>query len=337
MLDRLRVRRDFARQLLDRVERRVIQRLQPRRGRIDTLERGQLTLQLAEVPHHALVAVLERPGNAARDGLQLFGVREPGRFVVQRGLLAFAQPRGFDFVGHVAEVVRTAGRIVPTTDQAGHGAARLLKRRVRRLDRTGRLDGTSKPIEHAALRLLVEKNPRVVLPVHRDEQPPDLGEDRRRHRRSVDPGPCAARRGHLALEHQHAIAGVEPVRIQRAHDVRRVADRELSLDDGLVGAGAHVVDRRALADEQPQRANDDRLPRPGLTAEHVEPRVERQRHGLDDREVLDPELGQHAGRRSVATRRGRRARPTGASGGAARRTTSPGTGRSARGVPRGGG
>jgi hypothetical protein len=65
------------------------------------------------------------------------------------------------------------------------------------------------------------------------------------------------------------------------------------LDHGAVGAGPHESAVPALARGEPQRIDDDRLPRPGLAGEHVQARPERDGQRLDDGEVTDPELSEH--------------------------------------------
>jgi hypothetical protein len=132
-----------------------------------------------------------------------------------------------------------------------------------------------------------------VLPVEVDEQSTDLREDRRTHRGAVDPGPRAAVRDDLALEHDQRLVGVDAPFVEQRGDLRALGDVEHSLDRGAVRAGPDEIRARALPEQQAQRAHDDRLAGARLARQHVEPGPERQRERLDDREVANAKLRQH--------------------------------------------
>ena len=56
-------------------------------------------------------------------------------------------------------------------------------------------------------------------------------------------------------------------------DLGAVGDVEHAFDRRAVGAGADDVGARALAEQQPKRADDDRLAGAGLARQHVEARA----------------------------------------------------------------
>ena len=100
---------------------------------------------------------------------------------------------------------------------------------------------------------------------------------------AVDPRARAAR-SDFALEHDERILDFDAAVVERGLNLRAIADVEHTLDRRAVGARANDVGVRAIADEQSERADDDRFARARLAGEHVESPRQRQRQRLDDRE-----------------------------------------------------
>ena len=134
-----------------------------------------------------------------------------------------------------------------------------------------------------------------MLPVQIDEHAPDLREPRRRHRRPVDPGAGATRRAHFATQHDQRVVHVDPSFVEHRAQLGSRRRIEHALDGRAIGARAHDVGGAAFAEEQAERPNNDGFPRAGLAGEDVEAWPERERQRFDDREVLNPQLGQHYG------------------------------------------
>ena len=132
-----------------------------------------------------------------------------------------------------------------------------------------------------------------MLAVQVDEQPADLGEDRGAHGAAVDPRARATGGGDLALQHDERLLRVDAALVEQRGDLRPVADVEDAFDRRAIGAGANQVRAGALAEQQAERADDDRLARTRLAGQHVESARERQRERFDDGEVPDAQLGQH--------------------------------------------
>jgi hypothetical protein len=279
-------------------------------------------VQRPEPAQHRVLAAVEERRGAARERAQLLGVLQPPRLLVEPLVLARRQPRVLDLLDDVAQVVGAALGLGAAGGQGAHllahrgqlagGVAHPVGLRVRAAER----------VEDPALRVGVEQRLRLVLAVQVDEQAPDLGEHARGHRRAVRPRPRAPPGGDLALEHHRVLVDLQPALVEQAREVVPAGDVEHALDAGAVGAGADELRARALAQQQSERADDDRLARAGLAREHVEPAGEREGQRLDDREVLDPEFGQHA----------RAATPP---AGARRRARRPRGGRGGAGAPRG--
>ena len=65
-------------------------------------------------------------------------------------------------------------------------------------------------------------------------------------------------------------------------------------DLGALGAGAHDLGAGAAARQQLQRIDDDGLAGAGLAGEHREPGLQFELDRVDDREVANLQVGQHA-------------------------------------------
>src|SRR5207237_7979889 len=153
--------------------------------------------------------------------------------------------------------------------------------------------GATESVEDATLRFAVQQGLRVVLAVKVDELPPDLGQHGGRHGSSIYPGAPAAARGDLALENERVIVDFNSALISQRRYLLQFTNVEDTFPRRLVGTGADQISAGALAEQQTQRANDDRLPRTGLPGEHVEAGRQRQRNLLNDGEVPNAQLSHH--------------------------------------------
>ena len=73
-----------------------------------------------------------------------------------------------------------------------------------------------------------------------------------------------------------------------------VGQLEDSLDPGLLGAGADDLRPRPAAEQQVERVGEHRLAGPGLAGDRVQALAEAQLGPLDQQQVLDSQLAQHA-------------------------------------------
>jgi len=130
----------------------------------------------------------------------------------------------------------------------------------------------------------------LVLAVDLGQPLPERGEAAHRHAAVVDAHRGASIGADLAAHDRLALAGSQHVG-QRIVGERR--DRvEHRLDPGGIGPGPHLVGGGTGAQRQGQRVHDQRLARAGLAGQHGEAGRDRQPDTLDDRQVLDGELGQ---------------------------------------------
>ncbi len=246
-----------------------------------------------ELLEERVLAAVEERGGAAGEGAQLVGVLQAARLLLEALVLAGGQPRVLDLLDHVPQVVGAALGLGAPRGERAHLLAHRGQLAGRLAYALGLRAGAAEGVEDAALRVAVEQGLRLVLAVQVDEQPPDLGEHAGGHRRAVGPRPRAPAGGDLALEHHRVLVDLDAALVEQAGQVVAPGDVERPLDRRPVGARADQVGARPLAEEQPERADDDRLPRPGLAREHVEAAGEREGERLDDREVLDPQFGEH--------------------------------------------
>ena len=107
---------------------------------------------------------------------------------------------------------------------------------------------------------------------------------------------------------EHDLLGCRARRRSRSCARQRVGQLEDALDVGLLRAGPDDARARAPAEQQVERVREHGLARAGLAGEHVQARRQAQLGALDQQQVLDTQLEQHArrsssGRRRIARRR----------------------------------
>jgi hypothetical protein len=123
--------------------------------------------------------------------------------------------------------------------------------------------------------------------------PADLRQHADRDGAAVHPRAAAPRHLHLALEDQLAAVGLDAMLGQHRQEPRVAGEVERALDRGPLGSGPHEVPARALAQQQRQGVDQQRLPGSRLPGQHVEPGCELEARIGDDRDVADSELRQH--------------------------------------------
>ena len=119
-------------------------------------------------------------------------------------------------------------------------------------------------------------------------------QDGERGRRAVDELPVLARGGNDPFDDELVpLAGVQPALGQGGVDFIEL----FRLEHGLHGAdflpGADEIAVSPLPQHQFEGADNDGLPRPGLAGDAHQTRPELPREGIDQREVLNREGGEH--------------------------------------------
>ena len=95
-VDAARVLVELARELLERVERAVVELLQPRERRIDALNRRERSLHVREARQHGAFFPLESSRHPLRERLELLGMLETARLLLERDVLARLELRLVD-------------------------------------------------------------------------------------------------------------------------------------------------------------------------------------------------------------------------------------------------
>jgi hypothetical protein len=97
---------ELAPELLQRVERAIVELLQPGERRIDTLNRRERSLHVGEAFEHRALLALEYAGHPAGERLQLLGMLEPSRLLLERHVLAGLELRLIDLGDEVPQIIR---------------------------------------------------------------------------------------------------------------------------------------------------------------------------------------------------------------------------------------
>jgi hypothetical protein len=182
--------------------------------------------------------------------------------------------------------------------QGGHG---LAPRGVAGAVKGEHLVEAGPGVEHLEVPRGVGQEVVLVLRADVDELLAELGEHGLGHQRRLHGRAPAAASGDRARDEQSLVLGRGPEAVgaeDRGDAIPRAdVGLELGVDLPRLGALADHVAARAGAAEQRERADDDRLARPGLAGEHVESHGELERHVFEQREAADPQVRQH--RRAV--------------------------------------
>ena len=248
----------------------------------------------AGIPRRVVVAGDRGVGGAGAVA-QLLGVAEPRRLHAQHLVLPRpgverldpfeADPQGLG-------LSRSLGRGGAQVGELGLGLAQL------GVDDAvgGEVGGqgrTAERVEHLAVLVGAAQPPLVGLAVHRDEVLGELTEQPDGRGPTADVGPRAAVGRHRAHEDE-PVGDVGAGLGRTSEGGVALGEVEHALDDGTVGAGAHEPGVAAPTEQQAQPGDDHRLAGAGLAGEHREPAVERQGGVVDDAEVPDADLLDHA-------------------------------------------
>ncbi len=150
-------------------------------------------------------------------------------------------------------------------------------------------------VEQIAVALGVEQAAVVVLAVDLDRQRPEIAEQASGRCGAGDEGAAAA----VALERPAddqglACPGFDPLSVQQFARRMIVRQRDLGRDRGAFLARANQPDVGPRAERKPERIEQDRLAGPGLAGEHAQARLEFELEPVDQHDVVDGKLPQHA-------------------------------------------
>ena len=195
---------------------------------------------------------------------ELGRVIEPSRLLVQRAVLLGSEPRVRDLVALEAEEVGARLQLAPPClgliEPPEHPDALGLRLRhlAREFARTG------ERIQNAALLLALEQRLMLVLAVQVHQHGAQLAEECRRCGRAVHPGPVAPFCGNLPFQDDDPVLWLHAQLVEPGDQIGAAQHVERSLDHRPLRARAHDLRGGALAEQQRQGADQNRLPRPGL-------------------------------------------------------------------------
>ena len=241
---------------------------------------------------------------AAGRAQQRRDVAEPLALGQQRLLLGLAGIRPVDLLELPLEQVELA---VARARAGAQGLELLAQRPLARVGGRERLPargliGAAEAVEDLELGAGQHQPPVLVLAVEGEQRAADLRQVGGRRAAAAEVRARATLGTHAPRQH-------ELVRILGQPVGERVAQRgrqgEHALDVSLRRARSHDAGARLAAEQQVERMGEHRLARTGLAGEDVEARTEAQLGPLDQQQVLDSQLVQHAAGSISGCRRSR--------------------------------
>ena len=280
--------------------------------RVDPLDRPGELLALGQQLRHAAVA--RRRGDrlrpAARGGQQPVHLSQPLPLAVQRRALLLGGFERLDLLDLEREQVEVAIARAGALAQLLELVLELPDARVagRQAVAQRQLLATAEPVEQVELRRGEREPPVLVLAEEGDQPPAERLQVGRRGRPPLDERARAPLGGHAAGEHDLLERLVDPLpqlgQLGLVEQTR--GQREHALHVRLTRTRPDDPRARLAAEQEVERVGEHRLARAGLAGDRGQARPRPQLGALDQQQVLDAELQEHAA--------GIPARPDGASG-----------------------
>ncbi len=135
----------------------------------------------------------------------------------------------------------------------------------------------------------------VVRPVQIDQLVAETLQHRERGRRAIDELPICARRRKASFHDQLALARLDARVAQLTIELFQLGPFEDCFDGANIGSGANQRLVGSFAEEQLQRADDDRFARARFSRDGGESRRELPFQILDQRQVLDSQQSENGG------------------------------------------
>ena len=156
--------------------------------------------------------------------------------------------------------------------------------------------GSGEGVEQFELLRIREQRLVIVRPVQVHEPVAEQLQHGECGRAAVDELAVRPRRGKDALQNELCVlARLHALFFEPRVQVRVVFHGKNRLDRAALRAGADERLLRPLAEDELERADDDRLPRTRLARHRREARRERPRQLFDEREIADAERGERGG------------------------------------------
>ena len=280
-------------------------RAQPRRERvevrIDALDTGEPGLGQPErrsSPAAILDLAADRPECPAAGLAQRLGMAQAFPICLQLGVLGHVGCRRLDLGELEAQQVEVALARALALAQVRQfpRERRYLSVRRRVLVPDGGVPGPGEAVEGLELGGTESEPTMLVLAVEREQASAERLQVGGRCRPSADEGAGPPRGAHPpAQDHLVGALGDPLGDLGKLGFVEEaVGQREHPLHPGLLGAGADDLRSRPAAQQEVERVGEHRLARPGLAGDRVQAGVEPELGPLDQEQVLDSKLEQHA-------------------------------------------
>ena len=148
-------------------------------------------------------------------------------------------------------------------------------------------------VEEFGLALGPEQELMLVLAVQVHEQIADAAKLGEEHGPAVHQGAALSVAGKLPAQDDLPLLGLDPGGANLFQEIGARLEVEDSFDEPALLPRAQPVGVRALAEKEPDRAQDERFPSTRLPREHVERRVEGKLDPVHEREPLNRQPGEH--------------------------------------------
>jgi hypothetical protein len=148
-------------------------------------------------------------------------------------------------------------------------------------------------VDGGALVAATRQRLELELPMHVDQQLAECTQRLDRHDLAVEVGAATTIRAHHATQLAFAFV-CDRLFVEPRDGIRVADDVEGGADFGALRAVADRAAVCATADRQQQRVDEDRFTRAGFAGQHGEAAAEFELDGLDDREVADLQVREHA-------------------------------------------
>ena len=247
--------------------------------------------QLVGIARFGFIQALERATCCQR---QAAAVGDAGAFLGQPGELLGAQLEGIEFLHLIAQQIEARMPVARSRFDGNAAVHQRQPRGVRGAHLADQRFKLAEAVEQFTLRGRAHQRLEFMLAMDVEQQLAHGAQHRQRNALAIEPGAAAAVIADHPAQDQFAFLGdrllLEQV-AQQAADARDIDGRRQL---ATLGAGAHHFGAGAAATEQLQRIDQHRLAGAGLAGEHRQPAAEVDFDRIDDGQIADLQMSQHA-------------------------------------------
>ena len=265
------------------------------RGGIDRFYLGDELTRDSQLAQHPLVAGIEQLMQLVGQVPELLAVHQPRTLLGQAGIFV-----RFHFSVRDLLILKSE-QILPFTtlcDVRGDGLQfghPVLPERIRNLILVTKGVKPAEGVQRLQLRSRRQQRLLFVLPVHIDQRAAQFFQKMNRAEVAVQIGPIASRARDDPPNENIPVAGARKAFALKEMENGMIGGQMKGcFEIGFIGLGTDLIDGGAASDQERDRIDEERFAGPGFTGEHDETGAERDSQLLDDAEIRDAQLGQHA-------------------------------------------